>query len=377
MDPNGFMMAQAKLTRTGVFPYLKYDGTISNELRHPDDVFDSKSLESAKSLVMCNDHPDGMIYTDNAKACCIGFTGEKVDIVDGKYLQGSIKIIDQKAISDVMQGGKSQISMGYRCDVIEEIGNYQGQPYNARQKNITYNHGALVWEGRAGPEVGLKMDSADKDFAVMKLDDKNKSCKTDQAKVQSDNKSNEKIISRDKKFMKIKIDAIDFEVEDSAAQAIQIKMDADKKEIEAAKSDVSKAQAKADAFQSELAKRDSEIEALKKDLTDEVILSRADSLLKVKAFAKEILGEDKKDSIEDIKKAVVLKQTGVDCSKKDSAYIDAAFEVLMATHKSAEKKDALQEAVNKADGKQEVEATDWQKARADSMKKLIAESNKK
>lgn len=350
IDVNGFMTARAKFTRTGVFDYLNFDGTISHELRHPDDVFDLESLASAQSQVVTNDHPPYMIFADNCKEYSVGFTSEKVDVTENKYIEGNLKVTCDKAINDVMQGGKNQLSEGYRCDVIEEAGIYEGVQYNKRQKNIRYNHLSIVWEGRAGPSVSIKTDAADKDFAVMKMDSENKSCKEDRLKVQSD-KAQNKILEKTM-TAKIKIDSIEFEVSETVAQAVKIKVDSLEGALTAAKDEASKAQATADVLKSDLAKKDSEIEGLKKDLSDEAIIARADELSKVRVFAKEVLGEDKKDSIEDLKKAVITKKTGIDCSKKDSVYVNTAFEALMTSHKPEVKVDALAETVGEIAGKQ-------------------------
>lgn len=368
VDVNGFLVARAKFTRTGVFPYLTYDGSISYELRHPEDVFDADSLASAQSQVITNDHPPQMLYSDNCKEHGVGFTGDKIDVVGNRFIEGSIKITDEKAINDVMQGGKKELSEGYRCDVIEEAGIYEGIQYNKRQKNIRYNHLSLVWEGRAGPEVSIKTDGVDKDFAVMKMDAENKSCKQDRLKVQSSEAQNE--ILEKTMAAKIKIDSVEFEVTETVAQAFQIKLDAfetAKKDLADAKSALSQAQATSDVLKAEVAKKDAEIEALKKDLSDDAIAARADEISKIKVFAKEILGEDKKDSIEDLKKAVVTKKTGIDCSKKDSVYVNTAFEALMSSHKPEVKADALGDAISSVAGKVVMDRSAKEKAHMDEL----------
>lgn len=347
IDANGFLIAKAKFTRTGVFPYLNYDGTTTWELRHPEDVFDEKSLATAESQVITNDHPPFLLYSDNCKEHSVGFTGDKIDVTESKYIGGSIKIFDEKAINDVVQGGKKELSEGYRCDVVDEIGNYDGIAYTKRQKNIRYNHLSLVWEGRAGPDVSIKTDGADKDFAVMKVDSKNKSCKADQPKVQLSD-DYQKLLEDKNVPAKIKIDSVEFEVSETVAQAVQLKLDAHeatKADLLASKQELSKAQANVDVLKSDSAKKDEQIESLKSQLSDDAILARSDELMKVKEFAKEILGEDKKDSIDELKKAVVSKQTGIDCSKKDSTYINAAFEALLSSYKPAEKSDALADGI--------------------------------
>jgi hypothetical protein len=49
--PNGWLRADAFLTRPGVFEYLEADGRIRPELRTPDEVFDASSLSVVTGIV--------------------------------------------------------------------------------------------------------------------------------------------------------------------------------------------------------------------------------------------------------------------------------------------------------------------------------------
>lgn len=330
VDEQGFLSAYAKFTRCGVFPYLKWDGSIEWELRHHDDVLLQESIDSMKSIVVTNDHPPMMLSPDNAKQYAAGFTGETVDVIDSKYLGGNIKLIDEKAISDVTQGGKEQISMGYFCQIIDEVGTYDGIAYTKRQKNIKYNHASIVWEGRAGPEVKIKTDAVD-DFAVMKMDSEKNTCTKIDLQVQSNNKS-----EKSKMKHTIKLDNVEVEVSEEFKKLFDSMVASHKKEV-------IELTAKNDSLVVQLSKRDEEVKQLKDSFADEKILERADSLIKIKDFAAKILGEDKKDTIENLKKAVVQKLTGFDVSKLDSIYIDSSFQTLMATHKEDSKTDPIKE----------------------------------
>jgi len=55
--PQGFLKCPGFATRTGVFPYLNADGSIRNELRHPDDVNDPESLATLKNATVTIEHP--------------------------------------------------------------------------------------------------------------------------------------------------------------------------------------------------------------------------------------------------------------------------------------------------------------------------------
>jgi hypothetical protein len=60
-----------------------------------------------------------------------------------------------------------EVSCGYTADLVEEPGVYQGQAYDFIQRNIKYNHIAIVDKGRAGPDVRIRLDSED---AVMEVE---------------------------------------------------------------------------------------------------------------------------------------------------------------------------------------------------------------
>jgi hypothetical protein len=155
---NGFLKGRAAATRTGVFEYYNLDGTKRFELRHPDEVLKPESLESLKSLPITNDHPKELVNSDNATELSVGMTGETVSIKDD-HVMVSLNITDKHAITAIKRG-KQELSCGYTVNVIPEIGEYNGQKYTHIQKDINYNHLAIVAKGRAGDDVRLNLDGA-------------------------------------------------------------------------------------------------------------------------------------------------------------------------------------------------------------------------
>ena len=65
-----------------------------------------------------------------------------------------MKIFSQK-VNDLIESGKRELSIGYRCiyDIVSGI--YEGQHYDAIQRQIRGNHIALVEEGRSGPDIAV------------------------------------------------------------------------------------------------------------------------------------------------------------------------------------------------------------------------------
>lgn len=157
----GYIKANAIVTRTGVFLYKNPDGTIRKELRHPDEVFKTDSLDSMKMIPVTNGHPqERLVSAENAKRLAIGYTGETIT-QDGEFVLSNLMITDLASIKDVTERNRRELSLGYTVDLIPEEGSYNGQLYNFRQTNIKYNHLSIVDNARAGSEARIALDSFD------------------------------------------------------------------------------------------------------------------------------------------------------------------------------------------------------------------------
>lgn len=90
-----------------------------------------------------------MLDAKNAKDFAVGALVGAVT-KDSDHLRGRISVYDADAI-DQMEQGKTQISVGYTCDLIEKPGNHHKYgKYDAQQTNVVANHIAIVDKGRAG-----------------------------------------------------------------------------------------------------------------------------------------------------------------------------------------------------------------------------------
>jgi len=157
----GYIKANAIVTRVGVFLYKNPDGTIRKELRHPDEVFKVDSLDSMKMIPVTNGHPqERLVSAENAKRLAIGYTGETIT-QDGEFVLSNLLITDLASVKDVTERNRKELSLGYTVDLIPEEGSYEGQPYNFRQTNIKYNHLSIVDNARAGSEARIALDSFD------------------------------------------------------------------------------------------------------------------------------------------------------------------------------------------------------------------------
>ena len=89
--PNGWLKADATLTRCGVFRYRNADGSIRRELRHPDDVFKADSLATLELVPMTNRHPpEQLLDGENAKVRQVGQVGDTIKR-DGAEVLGDLK----------------------------------------------------------------------------------------------------------------------------------------------------------------------------------------------------------------------------------------------------------------------------------------------
>ncbi|MBE6725083.1 MAG: DUF2213 domain-containing protein [Ruminococcaceae bacterium] len=151
----GYLSDRPILTSTGIFEYKNKDGSIRRELRLPEEVFDPESLESYKGKPIVITHDAGLINRDNVQENQIGTilsAGER----DGDDVRADIMIHDTKALKNCRF---KELSLGYNLDLEEEPGEWEGQKYDAIQRNIRVNHLAVVREARAGDQARLNIDS--------------------------------------------------------------------------------------------------------------------------------------------------------------------------------------------------------------------------
>lgn len=166
-DVNGFwLIPDNPMTKIGVFPYLGRQISAELEpdriyqvLRPEEELTKQETLESLKLIPLINDHT--MIGTQAGmkpaeEVGVEGTTGTNVK-VSGRLLTNDLKCYTEN-IKELISSGKKDLSMGYRCRYELSEGEFEGQHYDAIQRDIIFNHIALVDEGRMGSDVRV-MDS--------------------------------------------------------------------------------------------------------------------------------------------------------------------------------------------------------------------------
>lgn len=163
-DAAGPGALRAVLTRVGVFPYViatPEGDTVIREYRPAREVFAQASLDSLRAAPLVEGHP-AFIDGANWAALAKGHIGDDV-APDGEFVRATAHVKDGNTLARVVNGDLVELSCGYTADLVAESGTYDGQPYDAVQTNIRYNHvglGPKDW-GRAGNDVRVFLDSAE------------------------------------------------------------------------------------------------------------------------------------------------------------------------------------------------------------------------
>lgn len=179
-DSNGFYEVKANpLSKVGIFEYLGSEigapdpNKIYKVYRPAEELSSKECVDSFKLIPWVVQHT--MIGSKGVPAerkGVHGVIGEDVFFDDG-YLKGNIKVFSD-SMSNVIDEGVNELSLGYGCEYDFTPGNFDGKYYDAIQKNIRGNHLALVEEGRMGKEVAVLDHSTitfDSKDLVMKKED--------------------------------------------------------------------------------------------------------------------------------------------------------------------------------------------------------------
>ena len=153
----GYLVDHPVVTRIGIFEYHNADGTVRKEFRPPEEVFNPESLASYKYKPVIVTHDAGYINSDNVSDEEIG-TMTSEGVRDGENVTVEIVIHDTETMKE---SGLRELSLGYNLDLDNTPGEYNGEHYDAVQRNIRINHLALVDSARAGGNARLNVDGKD------------------------------------------------------------------------------------------------------------------------------------------------------------------------------------------------------------------------
>lgn len=165
VDINGYVEVKGNpISKVGVYPYLGREIGApepdriykiyrpEEELSSPETIASFKLMPLVDEHAMLGDEADG--FTPAERKGVHGVIGEDV-YFDAPYLRGNIKMYSESAKGLVKSGTKRELSPGYRFKLDMTPGTFNGEHYDAIQREIRANHLALVEEGRTGPDVAV------------------------------------------------------------------------------------------------------------------------------------------------------------------------------------------------------------------------------
>jgi len=321
--PEGYLVAPMRAAKVGILKYYDASGNPFKEFVPEDELFNSDSMRTlALKPVTVKDHPKVFLDAKNYKVFQVGLTGENI-VKDGNFLSANAVIQDGDAI-DMIDNGMQEISCGYTAELDMTPGEFNGEKYDAVQRNRRYNHVTVLDRGRAGREARLRLDS---ELNIVKEDNTMKFKISDKEfeipQEVADHISG--LMSANAALTTGKADA---EAKLSASKADAEKLPAVSKELETAKG-------RADAAENKI----KELENPAK--FNERVKVRVDLI----GIAKPMTGEEdaaKFDSMDDlaIMKAVILADSkDFKFDGKSDEYVKAYFDVLVSRRENRESED--------------------------------------
>jgi hypothetical protein len=323
----GYLIDTPIVGRAGIQLYKNADGTLRRELRPPEEVFHADSLKSFAGKPVTDEHPGEPVTAKNAKRLSVG-TMQGEGRQDGDNVVAPIIVHDGEMIDKILKGGKRELSLGYKVDLEETPGVWNGQEYDAIQRNIRVNHLAIVPRGRAG-NARLNLDRHD---AVSFNPEEENSMPTDN-------------------LGRIRLDS---GLEYQAAPEVIV-------EVEKLRTDKADLETRADALQKQLDTLAAERDTLKSQVesADKV---RADALEKARAEIKaraeldkvaetfKVDGAGKTDR--EVKELVIKSvRADADLTSKSDDYVNAAFDLTVSLKQDAAMAAQRQAGAPRNDGK--------------------------
>lgn len=160
--PQGGLRLDAAITRVGVLTYTDVNGKSWREYKPADEVFKADSLATLEGAPVTELHPEKLVDGANWKSVSVGHL-IGAPRRDGDFVVAPVAVQDAGTAGRVEAHELHDVSAGYTCRVDWTAGvTPDGEPYDAVQRDIIYNHAALGPEGwgRAGTEVSLRMNGA-------------------------------------------------------------------------------------------------------------------------------------------------------------------------------------------------------------------------
>lgn len=286
----GFLVDSPIVARIGIQEYRRADGSIRRELRLPEEVFSMDALNSMRGKPITVDHPsNGKVTHKDAHRVTVG-TILGAGTQDGDHVRTDITIHSPDAIGD-----RRELSLGYSAILDETPGEWNGQRYDAIQRNIRVNHLSVVKKGRAGAIARLNMDSDEDPFF---------------------NQQEQQTMT-----VKVKLDGLEYD----AAPEVS-------RELDKLRADAADAKAKLDAATAAKDVLQAKVDAQADALVAAKEQGRADALarLTLEATATKFKVDATDKSDREVKELVIKAvRKDADLKDKSDVYVDAAFDMAL------------------------------------------------
>jgi uncharacterized protein len=340
--PEGYVLAEGVAAKVGIMSYRQADGSIVREYVPPETLFDSESLGTLGRKPVTYDHPvaDGKpvnVDSTNVQEYGVGDVDGELEVVreaQGGFVRVKVALRRQDAVEAVLSGRMKGLSPGYSVDLDPTPGEWQGQKYDAVQRNRRYNHLAVCQMGRGGPDVRLRADSLD-GVQVIDADEEN-------AMEQVEVKIGERTLKLDAD------DATALAKERTDAATWKSQLDTCTKQMDELKAgfDAQMAELKKqrDELQAKMAEKEAKMAEMEQANCDAATKADSEFLGKVNARldllkTAEKLGVEKADTMSDadIKRAIVqLHNPELKLDSVSGDYVSAYVDVLKAQYQKVD-----------------------------------------
>lgn len=156
-------VAVSNISKANVCPYLGREipdherlgldpDRVYRLLRCPEEL--ARAAPSFNNLPVLSEHVPVTAFGEDShrEELVVGSTGTDAAF-DGTYLSNSMVVWARPSIDAVESDEQRELSSAYRYRADMTAGNYNGVAYDGIMRDIIGNHVALVFEGRAGPDV--------------------------------------------------------------------------------------------------------------------------------------------------------------------------------------------------------------------------------
>lgn len=335
--PEGYYQGNVVCTGIGVFRYLDKNKKFVQRLRDVDDVKAATASINCKPITL--QHPNQPVNADNVDGLEVGMTANDATF-DGLNNRVTVTITGKKAIDAIDRGEVKAFSMGYKCSVVDNDGVWQGVHHDQQQKDIVYNHLALVTRGRAGDKVNFMVgdsadfadifDMADPEESEKKPTEDGNEHQNGQPVIVNDGKAGPDVNLKDnnhnqEQSMKtIQLDGVDYQADEKVIEALQ-----------AAQNDAAEKLDEIHTLLSAVDEKDSQIADLQEKLdkaTDEIDESVIDDAVNAKLAILDAARAagiecDSSDDVSDLKRKVIAAAfDGIDLEGvEDEASVNALY----------------------------------------------------